>query len=1129
MKPVCLPDSLKTLLVTGAADAAVPALTEELLARDPVPVTVLLAHEWRAIESWMDALELFAKWSGRPAPRLERLPDLGGLEDDDPRAFELRCDVIAALTSLREAAPRQNPLEEPASPIVIAATPAALLQACPDPKAMARGQIKLRPGQRVSLTGLAERLGAELGYDSEAICETPGQFSVRGGLIDIYPLNATAPLRIDFFGDEIESIRTFDPTTQRSEETVPSLVIASAQAGLDTHRKGTLLDYLPARVRWILRQPDKLESAFADLFQIPENIAAPARSFQTVIKRRAGQDDEWLGLTDVEARQNLFPESTPTRAVASESLEGYRTFADTDKLGVVRLEAGNTSREKFLAQITDWQTQGHRVHFVCRTEGEETRLREILAESPTAKRIKADFLQGNLPEGFRLADGEEKHVYATESEIAGRQRLYVSRRRRKLPERQQVDQLLDFSELANGDYLVHLQHGVCIFRGLQRLNTGSKEEEVISLEFDEGITLHVRLHESHLLSRYVGLTKRSPKLGRLGTNAWDKTRRAAERATLDLAAQLLSLQAERNSRPGYAFSSDQPWQHAFEDAFPFRETPDQLTAIDQTKADMEKPLPMDRLICGDVGFGKTEVALRAAMKAVLDGKQVAVMLPTTVLCQQMFTNFKERFADYPIAVEMLSSFRTARQQSEIKRQLKQGDIDIVVGTHSLLGSSVKFRDLGLLVIDEEHRFGVRQKEKLKIMRHDIDVLSMSATPIPRTLYFALVGAREMSVIETPPRDRLPIQTIVKAYDPKLVQEAIEFEVRRGGQVFYLHNRVTTIDVVARRLQEMMPDLRIGVGHGQMEQGELEKVMTRFVAGEFDVLVSTTIIESGLDIPNSNTIIIEGADRFGLSQLYQLRGRVGRFNRQAYAYLLLHRHTRLLDVARKRLGAIRQFNQLGAGFRIAMRDLELRGAGNILGAQQSGHIAGVGFDLYCQLLRQSVARLKGDSTAALIRANVRLDFVLVGEYRDGEDPAETPDRFHALKADELADQRGEVVEAFIPVSYIGEARLRIDFYRRLALASSLEQISEAAAEMKDRFGPVPASVDYLLKMTEIRCLAERKGISLVETEGNRLKCRLAGSREPAFVKVGNRFPRLTAKKPLPKLNEIRTFLKTCQLT
>lgn len=1116
MKPVTLPVTADALLITGSAEPAMGSIADHLLAGFAVPAAVLIAQDARTLDAWIDALAFFTEFEGDEPPRIERLPELGDLAEDDARAFELRCDVIAALTALRAA-------NDPENPVILATTPAALLQPCPHPDVMARGEIHLKPGQAVSLTGLSGQLAEQLGYDCEAVCETPGQFAVRGGLIDVYPLNADAPRRIDFFGDEIESIRVYDPTTQRSGESCDQLIIASAEAGLDSSQQALALDFLPESVLWMLRQPDKLEEGFSDLFQVPENIAAPTRSFATVLERRKDCADTWVGLTDVETGQAFFPPAVETRQVLSESLEHYRTFADADKLGIVRVEAGHESRTGFLKQLRDWQADGYTVNFVCQNDGEETRLREILAETPETSNFEPIFLRGILPEGFRLADGERKIVFATEAEVAGRQRVHVGKRRRKLPERHQVDQLLDFSELADGDYLVHLQHGVCIFRGLQQLDSASKQEEVISLEFDDSMTLHVPLHESHLLSRYVGLSKASPRLGRLGTNAWDKTRRAAERATLDLAAQLLSLQAERSSRPGHAFSYDQPWQHTFEDSFPYNETPDQLTAIRETKADMERPNPMDRLICGDVGFGKTEVALRAAMKCVLDGKQAAILLPTTVLCQQMFNTFRERFADYPISVEMLSRFRTSRQQTKIRTMLREGNIDIVVGTHSLLGKAVQFRDLGLLVIDEEHRFGVRQKEKIKLLRKDIDVLSMSATPIPRTLYFALVGAREMSVIETPPRDRLPIQTIVKAYDDKLVKEAIQFEIKRGGQVFYLHNRVQSIESVARRLREMLPDLRIGVGHGQMEEADLETIMTRFVAGEYDVLVCTTIIESGLDIPNCNTIIIEGADRFGLSQLYQLRGRVGRFTRQAYAYLLLHRHTRLLDVARKRLGAIRQFNQLGAGFRIAMRDLELRGAGNILGAQQSGHIAGVGFDLYCQLLRQSVARLKGDSSAALIRASVRLDFVLVGEYREGETPQETPDRFAALKADELKDERGEIVEAYIPAEYLEEARLRIDFYRRLAMASNTGQVEETAAELRDRFGPCPPAVEILLKMTEIRCLAERKGISLVETEGSRLKCRLAESREPAFVKTGNRFPRLTAKKPLPKLDEIRTYL------
>ncbi|HYP16632.1 MAG TPA: DEAD/DEAH box helicase, partial [Opitutus sp.] len=503
--------------------------------------------------------------------------------------------------------------------------------------------------------------------------------------------------------------------------------------------------------------------------------------------------------------------------------------------------------------------------------------------------------------------------------------------------------MLDFSELVEGDFVVHLQHGIALFRGLTKLDTAQGVREVISLEFDDHVTLHVPLQESHLISRYVGLSKTKPQLGRIGSGRWEKARAAAERATVDLAAELLRIHAAREAQPGFAFPPDNTWQKEFEASFPFTETPDQLRAINEAKADMERTRPMDRLICGDVGFGKTEVAIRAAVKAVQGGRQVVVLVPTTVLAQQHLNTFRERMAGYPIAVEMVSRFRSRQEQKKILEETAAGHVDNLIGTHRVIQDDVKFRDLGLVVIDEEQRFGVKHKEVFKKMRETVDVLSMSATPIPRTLYLALTGARDLSVIETAPGNRHPIQTIVKTYDEKIVVEAIRHEIRRGGQVFYLHNRVQTIDLIASRLRELLPELNIGVGHGQMDSAELEREMTEFVAGRYHVLVCTTIIESGLDIPNCNTIIIEGADRFGLSQLYQLRGRVGRFKHQAYAYLLLHRHTRLLEVARQRLTAMRQHNQLGAGFRIAMRDLELRGAGNLLGAEQSGHIVGVGFE------------------------------------------------------------------------------------------------------------------------------------------------------------------------------------------
>jgi transcription-repair coupling factor (superfamily II helicase) len=542
---------------------------------------------------------------------------------------------------------------------------------------------------------------------------------------------------------------------------------------------------------------------------------------------------------------------------------------------------------------------------------------------------------------------------------------------------------------------------------------------------------------------------------------------------------------------------------------------------------MEKTRPMDRLICGDVGFGKTEVAIRAAFKAVQGGRQVAVLVPTTVLAQQHLNTFRERMAGYPIAIEMLSRFRSRAEQKKILEAVTAGQVDILVGTHRLLQADVKFRELGLVVIDEEQRFGVKHKERFKAMRATVDVLSMSATPIPRTLYMALTGARDLSVIETAPTNRHPIQTIVKTYDEKIVVDAIHHEIRRGGQVFYLHNRVQTIELVAARLRELLPSLAIGVGHGQMDADELERAMTDFVAGKYQVLVCTTIIESGLDIPNCNTIIIEGADRFGLSQLYQLRGRVGRFKHQAYAYLLLHRHTRLLEVARQRLTAMRQHNQLGAGFRIAMRDLELRGAGNLLGAEQSGHIVGVGFELYCQLLRQSVARLRGEKTAAAIRANVKLDFVFVGE--SATDPAAArgrhADGYTAIRDAEIAEVGNEVarIQARIPSTYLAETRLRIDFYRKLAMADSPAALKQIEGDLRDRFGKFGDEVKALLFITEIRIRAEQKGIVSVETESTRLKCLRNSGRRDDWVQVGTRFPRLTAPKPLLRLREILSFL------
>jgi transcription-repair coupling factor (superfamily II helicase) len=843
-------------------------------------------------------------------------------------------------------------------------------------------------------------------------------------------------------------------------------------------------------------------------------------------------------MSDLDEASRIFSEADSEVVWDTESLEHHRSLPAETLLARDRLEAEEEARRQFLAQLGAWKRDGYAIALAASKEGEEKRMREILADDPALGGLDPVFLRGSLNEGFRqtarpgaelaAARGRRGLVFVTETEVFGRKRarrpVAGGRARTSVA---QVDQLLDFSELVEGDFVVHLQHGIALYRGVTKIDTAQGLREVISLEFDDGVTLHVPLQESHLISRYVGLGRVRPKLGRIGTARWEKARREVEKATVDLAAELLRVQASREAQAGFAFPGDTDWQGEFEASFPFTETAGQQRAIEETKHDMERTRPMDRLICGDVGFGKTEVALRAAFKAVQSGKQVVVLVPTTVLAQQHLNTFRERMAGYPVSIEMMSRFRSPAEQKTILEAVKTGGVDILIGTHRLLQRDVVLKDLGLLVIDEEQRFGVKHKEVFKSMRATVDVLSMSATPIPRTLYLALTSARDMSVIDTPPVNRHPIQTIVKTYDEKVVVDAVRHEMRRGGQVFYLHNRVATIDAVAVRLRQLMPDLSFGVGHGQMDASGLERVMTDFVAGKFNVLVCTTIIESGLDIPNCNTLIIEGADRFGLSQLYQLRGRVGRFKHQAYAYLLLHGHTRLLDAARQRMSTLRQHTQLGAGFRIAMRDLELRGAGNLLGPEQSGHIVGVGFELYCQLLRQSIARLKGDKTAAAIRASVKLDFVFVGEGgpAQGAPMGRREDGYTALKDAEDEEGGAEMgtIQARIPSSYIAETRLRIEQYRRLALADTVHSVRQVEAELRDRFGKPPLEVRTLLQVTEIRVLAEQKGIISVESESNRLKCLRGSGKRDDWVMTGARFPRLTAPRPHLRLKEIIVFL------
>ncbi len=909
------------------------------------------------------------------------------------------------------------------APLVIANVVALLQRTFTADTLKARTRT-LNRGDRIEPLDLVEWL-EEQGYEPEAQVTQKGEIALRGGILDVFPLTSPWPVRLEFFGDELESLRHFDPITQVSRDPITTITfppggelgilkqVRSAERGVRNEawsELATLLDYLPPATIFIICEPERI-SDHARLYaeQVPANDAffLPWADFREQILAKgmtlldvAEVAESAFGIaaneTDAEpVAEEIVLEivNEPPANLASEELAlNFASLETFRPLGPQAPEPqiAEAQRREFFAQLHRWSRQGYAVHVACNNDGERQRFLEIWRDYGFDSSTTLFMLLGALSRGFIYDDA--KLVVVTDAEIFGRYKVQRPRRL-KSPHAQATRSALDidFTEFEEGDFVVHLQHGIGRFQGLKVLpiTAGRKNadamaadsgQECLVIEYASGDPgqaapkLYVPVTEAHLVSKYVGAGKARPQLNTLGGTRWAKAKAQAERAVRDVASELLAIQAARESQAGHAFIPDTPWQREFESAFLYEETRDQLKAINETKSDMERPKPMDRLICGDVGFGKTEVAIRAAFKAVMDGRQVAVLVPTTVLAQQHFNTFRERMADYPVRVELLSRFRTPKERKKVVQDLPAGAVDIVIGTHRLLQADIAFKDLGLVVIDEEQRFGVLHKEKFKQIRRLVDVLTLSATPIPRTLYLALTGARDMSTIETPPQDRLPVETIVAQYDERLIRDAIQRELNRGGQVFFLHNRVGTIEVVAQKLRALVPHARIIVGHGQMEGDALEEVMTTFINGEADVLLSTTIIESGLDIPNANTILIDRADRFGLSDLYQLRGRVGRYKHQAYAYLLLPRHAGLLADARKRITALKQYSTLGSGFKIAMRDLEIRGAGNMLGPEQSGQITAVGFDLYCQLLKQSVAALKGETVKRRVEVQVRFDFI-----------------------------------------------------------------------------------------------------------------------------------------------------------
>ena len=1059
--------------------------------------------------------------------RLKVLPIEYSENITDAATFDSVCERTGTLNALAEA-------ENFDAKTIVLVSPNSLFAPTFEPVECER--IHLRISETHPFEALRKKL-LDYGYYNEVLCETPGQFALRGSVIDIYPIASQYPVRVDFFGDEIESIRIFNPNTQLAEGKVDSVRIDKAPSALaPTTSSYTALDYIKTSADWFFFEPNAQRQKFSDYFMYPENAKPETSKFGKLFVR---SNDNFTAISSIGATGDVFENAQTKRLDIADMAMFVSPFENTESIGNERFEVELDSRAKFVKKLVLWGKQGVEVFVATESKADEDLTRKLFeneGEQCKCKFVSSSFGDGFLIEDFSKNSFQPKWSFLSQKAkgvafvslrnlFARRVKTDLQSRRRMLSVRAQVDQLLDFSELSNGDYVVHLGHGVCRYCGIEKLKLDNKTQETIKLEFEDKAYLFVPLHKSYLISRYIGMEKSVPKLARLDSKSWIKVKNAAEHAALDYASELLNIQSRREITEGVVFPPDNDWQKSFEDSFPFVETPDQLKAIEDVKADMQSERPMDRLLCADVGFGKTEIAMRAAFKAAISGMQTAVLCPTTILCQQHFRNFKERMGGYPVIVEMLSRFRTKKECEKIKQQLAEGKIDIVIGTHALLSNDVQFKNLGLLVIDEEHRFGVKHKEKIKTLRTGVDVLSMSATPIPRTLYFAMMGARKISLMETPPKNRFPVETFVRDYSDETIRDAIEREISRDGQVFYLHNRVQTIEACANKIRKMFPNLRVGVGHGQMSENALEKLMVAFVDGKYDVLVCTTIIESGLDIPNCNTIIIESADKFGLAQLYQLRGRVGRFTRRAYAWLLLHKHAKIVDAARKRLSAIRQYNKAGAGFRIATRDLQLRGCGNLLGAKQSGHIAGVGFDLYCSLLKKSVALLRGDKTASIARASVELDFVKLGETADNSKmrTSDAENYYQEILIREISATQGEVVNAFLPADYIPQTELRIDIYRRLASATKLEEIDRLRFEVEDRFGRPPIFAEYVFMLERIRILAQLQGFVSVQTQGNQLKLGFRKLNEMQIFKVNERFPRLTKSNPIAKLREIENYL------
>ena len=1011
------------------------------------------------------------------------------------------------------------------SPCPVLVAPVEALARRLAPPETLRRRYTLKVGDNSEPEALGKLLLA-LGYEVRAQVEAAGQFSRRGGIVDVFPPGAGEPYRIEFFGDEVVSIRSFEPATQRSVGEKQSVCIGPAREMLlapDRWEEGrrrlaaafaaqanklageaqkrlralqetvmghvetqayfpgieeflsyfypeavTVLDYLPAGTPVILCEPARIREVGAVM------ATQRAESYATFIRdgeALPGQYEAFLDWATLAARLERAPRIITSFAPPAADGAGRAVPFEGKAL------AGVQGRPEALAEdVRRWKRRGYAVVLFAGTAERGARVLDVLREDGIEARFSSR-VDALAPGDIVVCDGSIStgcEFPGIRLALVGEREIFGGRALPKKPRRPAGPRTLEELDLRVGDYAVHVQHGIGRYRGIVELEIEGVRREYLLLQYAGDDKLYVPVDQLGLVQKYVGAEGEAPRLSRLGSGEWARTRRRVKEAVREMAHDLLNLYAARQTRRGYAFAPDGPWQHDFEAAFPYEETPDQLRAVAEIKADMEKPRPMDRLLCGDVGYGKTEVAMRAAFKAVMDGKQVAVLVPTTVLAQQHYITFTRRFAGYPVKIEMLSRFKSHAEQKRIVRALARGTVDIVIGTHRLISDDVRFANLGLLIVDEEQRFGVVHKEKLKLAYPEVDVLTLSATPIPRTLYMSLVGIRDTSLLETPPQNRFPVQTYVLEEDPVIIREAINRELARGGQVYFVHNRVQDLDEVAAWVQGLVPEARLAVAHGQMDEEELERVMLDFVAGEYDILVCTTIIEAGLDIGNVNTLIVKHADQFGLAQLYQLRGRVGRSDRLAYAYFTFRRDKILNEAAEKRLEAIRDFTDFGAGFKIAKRDLEIRGAGNLLGTEQHGHIAAVGFDLYCRLMAEAVREMKGEAPDTEVETVVELP-----------------------------------VTAYLPSDYVHDGDQKVRVYYTLANARDPADVEEMREELADRFGAPPPPVENLLAVSRLRALGKKLKVRSISQHGKFYRIVFAPGHTltgEKLVGVAQKFPR-----------------------